>query len=180
MYGTYLAHHGIKGQRWGVRRYQNEDGTLTEAGKRRYYVDSNGEMKKIPSAKILKQEIDSNRKAYAGSGKAKDYQQKLTEAANNAIKIGKQYGLDLDDGGGGSEAAQREYQLAWDRYNALAKQYNAYSKAYAEEKLIAKYGSTSIDKINRHDQLVGVAAVTATSLAIPLAAIGLASYISSR
>jgi len=31
-----LAHYGIKGQQWGVRRYQNEDGTLTEAGKRRY------------------------------------------------------------------------------------------------------------------------------------------------
>ena len=32
---NYLAHHGIKGQRWGVRRFQNKDGTLTEAGKRR-------------------------------------------------------------------------------------------------------------------------------------------------
>ena len=31
----YLAHHGIKGQRWGVRRYQNPDGSLTAAGKRR-------------------------------------------------------------------------------------------------------------------------------------------------
>ena len=30
----YLVHHGIKGQKWGVRRYQNEDGTWTEAGKR--------------------------------------------------------------------------------------------------------------------------------------------------
>ena len=34
---SYLAHHGIKGQQWGVRRYQNEDGTLTEEGKQRYY-----------------------------------------------------------------------------------------------------------------------------------------------
>lgn len=31
----YLIHHGIKGQKWGVRRYQNTDGSLTDAGKRR-------------------------------------------------------------------------------------------------------------------------------------------------
>lgn len=31
----YLIHHGILGMHWGVRRYQNEDGTLTVAGKRR-------------------------------------------------------------------------------------------------------------------------------------------------
>lgn len=31
-----LTHHGIKGQKWGVRRYQNSDGSLTPAGKKRY------------------------------------------------------------------------------------------------------------------------------------------------
>lgn len=30
-----LYHHGVKGMKWGVRRYQNKDGTLTAAGKRR-------------------------------------------------------------------------------------------------------------------------------------------------
>lgn len=34
-----LYHHGILGQKWGVRRYQNEDGSLTEAGKKRYYTN---------------------------------------------------------------------------------------------------------------------------------------------
>lgn len=33
---NYLAHHGIKGQKWGVRRFQNADGTYTAAGEVRY------------------------------------------------------------------------------------------------------------------------------------------------
>lgn len=34
-YPNYICHHGIKGQKWGIRRYQNEDGTLTAAGKKK-------------------------------------------------------------------------------------------------------------------------------------------------
>ena len=35
-----LYHHGIKGQRWGIRRFQNEDGSLTPEGKQRYEVNT--------------------------------------------------------------------------------------------------------------------------------------------
>lgn len=34
-----LYHHGVKGMRWGVRRYQNDDGTYTKAGRKRYGLD---------------------------------------------------------------------------------------------------------------------------------------------
>lgn len=40
-----IYHHGIKGMKWGVRRYQNEDGSLTPAGKKRYAEDADSEVK---------------------------------------------------------------------------------------------------------------------------------------
>lgn len=40
-----IYHHGVKGQKWGVRRYQNEDGSLTPAGKKRYAEDADSEVK---------------------------------------------------------------------------------------------------------------------------------------
>lgn len=40
--GTELYHHGIKGQHWGERKYQYEDGSLTPAGRERYLVNAHG------------------------------------------------------------------------------------------------------------------------------------------
>lgn len=39
-----LAHHGIKGQHWGVRRFQNSDGSLTPKGKKRYLKEVERDM----------------------------------------------------------------------------------------------------------------------------------------
>ena len=50
-----LYHFGIKGQKWGVRRFQNEDGSLTEAGKKRYNNMSSEQLMKEMNKYVKKQ-----------------------------------------------------------------------------------------------------------------------------
>lgn len=70
---NYLAHHGTKGMQWGVRRYQNADGTLTAAGKEHYrktvFVsgssktqDKGSEYYRRKLPKSVKKELDAYRK----------------------------------------------------------------------------------------------------------------------
>ena len=51
----YLAQHGILGIKWGIRRYQNKDGTLTPEGRKRYGdTDSSNESVDAKKARVLK------------------------------------------------------------------------------------------------------------------------------
>ena len=100
-----LYHHGILGQKWGVRRYQNEDGSLTPEGRKRYYGE-NGELtaagkkafgkeKRRMSKKYYKVSDDAIRKNYSFAEAYYDYdthvnstkkRKALESAGRNAIQ----------------------------------------------------------------------------------------------
>lgn len=80
-----LYHHGILGQKWGIRRFQNEDGSLTAAGKKRYQEGSSfgskGREIKAKDAAELKSTIQD----YKDRGD-KETAKMLTKYYNNMIK----------------------------------------------------------------------------------------------
>ena len=106
-----LYHHGIKGMKWGVRRFQRKDGSLTSAGKKRYLDD--------PSVKSSKAKMESDRakqrlanaeynKAYnkASYIPTKSNRQALNKAYADKIKADSEYRRSKFDYGTNKEAAR--------------------------------------------------------------------------
>ena len=62
----YLEHHGIKGQKWGIRRFQNEDGSLTSQGEARYSGKGGHKRFQKDKAKYYEKSINDALKRDAG------------------------------------------------------------------------------------------------------------------
>lgn len=80
MSNTELVHWGIKGQKWGVRRYQNPDGSLTPEGKKRY-LNADGSLNEAGKRrlkKVQKQEAKKEEDARTHEEKKRDALQKGT------------------------------------------------------------------------------------------------------
>ena len=65
---NYLQHFGVKGMKWGVRRYQNKDGSLTGAGKRRYDYEDSGSKENAQKRNLLQRRHDKLVEHYKGKG----------------------------------------------------------------------------------------------------------------
>lgn len=77
-----LCHWGIKGMKWGVRRYQNKDGTLTAAGKKHYAGDGNAGSEDEPKVEYAPKRSGRN---------AEDYSDEELRSRINRLQMEKQY-----------------------------------------------------------------------------------------
>lgn len=122
-YTDSLMHHGIKGMHWGIRRYQNADGSLTSQGKKRYSLNpiKRHFQKKEDARKAAEQaKIDamspSERKHYFAQKKIDD--QRISymgdfDKTPTGKKLRKQY--------------QDSQQPDWDRYDSDEKYYTNFN-----------------------------------------------------
>lgn len=81
---TELYHHGIKGMKWGVRRYQNADGSLTNAGKKRYWD-------KAPEGYSIAHQIKEDKMRHAIKKETdKTKKKQLKREYKELVELGKQ------------------------------------------------------------------------------------------
>lgn len=119
-----LAHWGIKGQKWGVRRYQNKDGSLTPAGKKRYDRDIRENNAKKKDNRIVIDGPDAHRWAKEDTKRAKgvvdssrDMVRELDNINRNTRSKSKRQTMDL------SKMSDQEMRSQINRA-LLEKQYN--------------------------------------------------------
>ena len=81
-YQDELAHYGIAGMKWGIRRYQNPDGTLTPAGRRRY-----GTVENLERGMTKKQAAvhDAEKQAAINSGQTSEVQKFSSELTRDEM-----------------------------------------------------------------------------------------------
>ena len=144
-----LYHHGIKGMKWGVRRYQNSDGTLTPAGKKRISKQYERVAKKVEE-----DTANSHRKRWLDS-----YNKAADEMNSGGIKKfnseqRKKYGKNYAQRDGYMEEYSKEFDKMYAKYyNQSLNDFYKNNKNYQKAKsLVDKYDMTKWDDLARKNE----------------------------
>lgn len=176
-YTNYLAHFGIKGMHWGVRRYQNPDGSLTPAGRSKYGVGPKRKQNKTGSEKkaakkaakaaaarnkqILREKAARDRRMKTGPGAAsealkmpeKDVRELTSryKAANDYMKERSQLDQYIDKYSpkqpSRGEKIVKNFERAAKVAESTAKVYTAYQKMFGTPKKDSDYYTTELKRL---------------------------------
>lgn len=127
MSDVYLAHHGILGQKWGVRRFQNPDGSLTNAGAKRYVKLESKYNRYLAKSKSFDDRISSARKKNRAKIENKISKLEAKRNLKNASKIDKK----IDK----KKTKLKDFDDYTKSVNAGAKKYNRIINDYKNAKL---------------------------------------------
>lgn len=152
-YGNELYHHGILGQKWGIRRFQNKDGSLTSEGQKRYGVNSKEEWKTLK--KQMKTSERSYRDKWHNNAKNKKELERLTEARDRKEALYNQHkevnkwavSNRQNDENGYSDLAKALYnaqvapsERAYKKAQAALDAFEAKGEEYVQKKMKSQYG----------------------------------------
>ena len=175
-----LAHHGILGQKWGIRRFQNKDGTLTEAGRKKYGTYG---LENRPSKKEIRTERFNLQDSYAKSKISSD--QDLQVLSKTINTLSKKYKLDEFESADDADDYYADLREKARADSKLAKDLDDYEKAselyakkcgkyredgakYADEKILKKYGSVASSETAKTEQIKTGAMVIGAIIASPI------------
>lgn len=171
-YREELYHYGLKGMKWGQRRWQNEDGTFNNAGKERYFSNGGGDnYQKIGRSvkgnarRALAKVYEINEKFYSKNGRnktlasmnkaAKNEQLKKAEEADrakaekkalknaNKQKIGEKKAIKVTNKNGSRKVSSINESTVGIGRKVLAKVYDINERYYS------KHGNETMASMNR-------------------------------
>lgn len=158
-----LYHYGIKGQKWGVRRFQNKDGSLKPAGKKRLRKQPQmyepGSLTKIPSVRKADKMIMNDVRAYKKSLKGQGVMVREGKLGERRKETGLQIKRDSQklraekkankvlQKASNSYFRARDYQKIGNKKYAEAATKNAERNIQKAKKMLDKVGSTRTDRL---------------------------------
>ena len=171
-------HHGVEGQKWGVRRYQNADGSLTPEGRQHYGLSNLNYNKKFQGSRkeAKKAYLNERKKLYKDLNDKSDFDQEKID-----FDSWQKYETEFKKKHPGEDPNPDEWDFDWnDKQTAINEKNVDAAKKYIDGYLASKYGDLTVNDVKQSDINKAKATVLGMSALLALPVIGLGTFITAE